>query len=311
MLAGVLAFPLPYYSQGLSVQRTLQNAGVQYRVHANGFSRTLQEFSNELLAVESPNLFAAQLTFLRIDLATAKQDHLLKLGKHPDLQVVNVIKSSSNQRFQPATIQWLNSLPPATRATLTLDKCDEKDLRQLKSIRRAFEEIHLFANPASAAVIDGVLHCPTESIYFYDVTFPNQFALQDLAPVAEPLRDVRVHRCQLSGAQLVKIAECSGCATLNCDNLVTQLTVSDCEQLAALPRLENLLLGTTQLRFDQLQPLVASPQLKSFAASTVRSVTGEELEQLRALIPEGYGRRVRVDDGPGINVGDVPGRRGL
>ncbi len=53
LMVAVLAAPVPYYSQGRYVQASLQNAGVQYRVQAFGFSRTLQQITNELLSIDS------------------------------------------------------------------------------------------------------------------------------------------------------------------------------------------------------------------------------------------------------------------
>lgn len=316
-MVAVLAVPLPYYSQGRSVQASLQNAGVQYRVQAFGFSRTLQQVTNELFSLDSPNLFAAQLTYVGVDLAQARPEQLLKLGEHPNLQVARITKSGIGQRITQPLTQWINLLPPHTQVTLSLYKPEKSDLHQLRSIKRTLHEILVFNDsPAAPTAIINVLECQPETVYFYDMVFPTTFGDPSevdgqLGAQEMHVNDVRLNRCRLSGAQLVKLAEYSGCRTLNCENLMTPLSVAECEQLAALPHLESLLLGTTQLRFDQLQPLMASPKLKSFMAAAVSAVNPAELEQLRRSIPEGCNRRLRVDYRAGISVGDVGLRRGM
>ena len=311
LLVGVLAVPLPYYSHGRNVQSSLQNAGVQYRVQAAGFSRTLQNVASELFALDSPNLFAAELTYVSIDLAKVRPEQLLKLDRQPKLQVVSIIKSNVDQQISQPLTEWINALPGQTQLKLWLYKVDQHDVDRVQAIQRRSQEIVITGNPSIPSALDAMLNCQPESMAIYNVDFPKEFG--ETLDGTIQLREVRLNSCRLSGDQLVKLAERSKCTTLNCDNLTdltTQLSVEQCEQLAALPHLESLLLGTTRLDFDQLQPLMASPSLKSFMSAAVRAVGPEELARLRDLIPEGCNRRVRVDYGVGIAVGDVGLRRG-
>lgn len=315
LMVAVAAVPLPYYSQGRSVQLSLQKAGLQYRVQAHGFARTLQQISCELFGLDSPNLFAAQLTFLSVDLATAQQDQLLELGNHSELQVVAINKSDLDQQLTPSLIQWINSLPMQTRVTMTIYELSQPDAEQLESIERRLHEINVYGKMSSTRNIMDVIECQPENAYFSGVVFPADFgqqsAVSSSAASALEVPNVRLNRCQLTGAQLVHLAKVSGCTSLNCDYLTTNLSVDDCRQLAALPRLKSLLLGTMTLGFDELQPLMASPQLSSFMAAAMRGVSQAELEILRESIPVGCNRRLRVDQGWGIAVGDVGvGRRG-
>lgn len=319
LMVAVAAVPLPYYSQGRSVQLSLQKAGLQYRVQAHGFARTLQHISCELFGLDSPNLFAAQLTFLSVDLATAQQDQLLELGNHPELQVVAINKSDVDQQLTPSLIQWINSLPMQTRVTMTIYELSQQDAEQLESIERRLHEINVYGKMSSSRNIMDVIECRPENAYFSGVVFPADFGQQSAtassaassAATALEVPNVRLNRCQLTGAQLVHLAKVSGCTSLNCDYLATNLSVDDCRQLAALPRLKSLLLGTMTLGFDELQPLMASPRLNNFMAAAMRGVSPAELEILRESIPVDCNRRLRVDQGWGIAVGDVGvGRRG-
>ena len=308
LLVGLLAVPLPYYSHGRNVQSSLQNAGVQYRVEAVGFSRTLQHVASEVFAIDSTNLFAAELVVVFIDLASVRPEQLLKLHPQPNLQLARIIKSNVNQQFSQPLTQWIDSLPGQTQVKLSLYMLDEHDMGHVKTIQRRLQEIDISGNPSVPSAIDAVLNCQPESVAIFNVDFPKEFG--ETLDGNLHVKEVRLNHCRLSVDQLVMMAERSGCTTLNCDNLMTTLSVDQCAQLAALPHLESLSLGTTRLNFEQLQPLMASARLKSFTAAAVRAVGQEELARLRDLIPEGCNRRVRVDYGVGITVGDVGVRRG-
>ena len=311
LLVGLLAVPLPYYSHGRNVQSSLQNAGVNYRVQAAGFSYTLQHVASEVFAIDSPNLFAAELVVVFIDLAKVRPEELLKLHPQPNLQLARIIKSNADQQFSQPLTNWIDSLPGQTQVKLSLYMLNEHDMGHVNAIGRRLQEIDITGNPSVPSAIDAVLKCQPESVAIFNVDFPKEFG--ETLDGSLHVKEVRLNHCRLSGDQLVMLAERSGCTTLNCDNLTNltaQLSVDNCAQLAALPHLEKLLLGTTRLDFDQLQPLMASARLKSFTAAAVRAVGQEELARLRDLIPEECSRRVRVDYGVGIAVGDVGLGRG-
>lgn len=309
LLVGLLAVPLPYYSHGRNVQNSLRNAGVRFRVQPTGFSRTLQQVASEVFALDSPELFAAELVNVFIELDKVRPEQLLKLHRQPNLQFVRIVKSDIHQHFSQPLTEWIDSLPQHTRVNLSLNKLDEHDIGHLNTIQHHLQEVQIYSNPSIPSAIDTVLKYQPDTVYIINVDFPKEFG--ETLDGTIQVREVRLNDCRLSGDQLIKLAERSGCTTLNCDNLITRLSVNQCAQLAALPHLENLLLGTTRLDFDQLQPLMASASLKSFMAAAVRAVGQEELAQLRDLIPEGCNRRVRVDYGAGIAVGDVGLRRGM
>ena len=315
LVVAVIAVPLPYYLHGKSLEHSLQRAGVQYRLQANGFSQTLNHFTNDLFGLHAVDLFASDVTILRVDLANSRQDALLKIPSRNDLQVVFIDKTHAKQLIEQDTIQWIQSLPDHTRINFSLYQIHPRDVQRLKSLDRRLESIRLFGDPIDATALVDVLACDPNSLDLSSINFKNtafEKLVDNHSPPLAPthLSAIRVAHCDLTPAQLIKLAEISGCETLNVDCFMLKLNVNDCRQLANLPKLKNLFLASVRLSFAELEPLMASPQLTRFAADGASNVNATELERLRELIPPDANRRLRVDFSPGIYVGDLGFRRG-